>query len=59
MLDEIVPFPAMAQAKRGLRQAKLQVATLACPNLDHGIDDAGLGEGLAFLRGVFHQPDCD
>ena len=53
MLDEVVPFPAMAQAERGLRQAGVQVTTYACPNLGHGIDDAGLDEGLAFLRGTF------
>jgi len=53
MLDEVVPFPAMAQAERGLRQAGVQVVTHACPNLGHSIDDAGLDIGLAFLRDAF------
>jgi len=52
-LDEVVPFPAMAQAERGLRQAGVQVATHACPNLGHSIDDTGLDIGLAFLRDAF------
>ena len=43
----------MAQAERGLRQAGVQVATHARPNLDHGIDSAGLDVGLAFLRDAF------
>lgn len=50
--DGVVPFAAMAWAEQCLRAAKLPVSTLACPGLEHTIDDAGLAAGLTFLRKV-------
>lgn len=50
MLDDVVPFAAMAHAQSGLQNANINVQTLACPGLYHSVDDAGLAEGLHFLR---------
>jgi phospholipase/carboxylesterase len=50
--DEVIPFAAMAQARAGLQNANINVATLERPGLTHSIDDAGLMEGLRFLRKI-------
>lgn len=50
--DEIVPFAELAKAEAGLREAGYSVTSLDLPNLDHGIDLAGLDKGLEFLRKV-------
>jgi len=51
--DEIVPFQALSLAEQGLRAAGIAVESLTCPGLGHGIDEAGLKRGGAFLRRVF------
>jgi phospholipase/carboxylesterase len=51
--DEIVPFQAMALAEQGLKAVGLSVESLTCPGLGHGIDEAGLKRGSAFLRQIF------
>lgn len=50
--DEIVPFSAMAAAESALGAAGVAVESYARPGLGHGIDEIGLGIGLAFLRRV-------
>ena len=50
--DEIVPFESMAEAQAGLESAGVSVESYARPGLGHGIDEVGLGIGLAFLRRV-------
>ncbi|MDD5585368.1 MAG: dienelactone hydrolase family protein [Alphaproteobacteria bacterium] len=52
MKDDVIRFPAMLHAQNGLQNANITVATLARPDLYHSIDDAGLAEGLRFLRKV-------
>jgi phospholipase/carboxylesterase len=51
--DEIVPFQALALAEQGLKAAGVRVESLICPGLGHGIDEAGLKRGGAFLRQIF------
>ena len=48
--DAVLPFAAMAEAERGLKAAHIPVRVLSCPHLGHSIDDAGIKEGMAFLR---------
>ncbi len=50
--DDIVPYPALADAERGLRAAEIPVTSVTCPGLGHSIDDRGLIEGLAFIRKI-------
>ena len=50
--DEIVPFAALSMAEQGLKAAGVPVDSLACPGLGHGIDEAGLKRGGAFLQKV-------
>ncbi len=50
--DEIVPFAAMAEAEAGLKADDVAVDSFARPGLGHGIDEIGLGIGMAFLRRV-------
>jgi len=50
--DEIVPFHAMEHARLGLEQVGVAVESIARPGLGHGIDEVGLGIGMAFLRRV-------
>lgn len=49
-MDEVVPFAAMGAAEQALKQAGLSVSTLACPMTGHTIDEAGLREGLRFIK---------
>jgi phospholipase/carboxylesterase len=51
--DEIVPFQALSLAEQGLKAAGVRVESLICPGLGHGIDEAGLKRGGAFLRQIF------
>lgn len=51
--DEVVPFAALQMAVTGLQNANLNVTSFARPGLGHSIDEAGLNEGLLFLRRVF------
>lgn len=48
--DEVVPYSAMAEAERGLQEAKIPVTTLPCPDFGHSIDDRGVMQGLIFLK---------
>jgi phospholipase/carboxylesterase len=48
--DPIVPFERMAEAATALGEAGMAVETLACPDLPHSIDEAGLQAGAEFLR---------
>jgi phospholipase/carboxylesterase len=48
--DEIVPFAALSMAEQGLKAAGVPVDSLTCPGLGHGIDEAGLKRGAAFLQ---------
>jgi phospholipase/carboxylesterase len=50
--DPTVPFLSMAEAEAALKSAGVAVETLACPGVGHGIDDAGLRRGGAFLHQV-------
>ncbi len=50
--DEVVPFTYFRAALGGLKRAGLEVSSLACPNLGHSIDPAGLQAGLTFLQKV-------
>jgi phospholipase/carboxylesterase len=50
--DEIVPPQALPLAVAGLTAAGVPVESLTCPGLGHGIDEAGLERGGAFLRQV-------
>lgn len=47
--DEIVPFPAMAAAERGLTSAGIAVQSFARPGLPHSIDEPGLTRAMKFL----------
>ncbi len=47
--DPVVPFERMAQAASALDAAGIAVETLACPDLPHSIDEAGLQAGAEFL----------
>ena len=54
-LDEVVPFKAMDESKRAMKAAGLSVRSLARPQLGHGLDDAGIATGLAFLMQSFNS----
>jgi len=47
--DEIVPFPALAEAEAALKAAAIPVTSLARPRLGHSIDEVGLMRGGQFL----------
>ncbi len=51
--DEVVPPQALPMASKALESAGVPVETLVSPGLGHGIDEAGLKRGSAFLRRVF------
>lgn len=48
--DEVVPYAALAEAERGLKEASIPVTTVTCPGFGHSIDDRGVIEGLKFLK---------
>ncbi|MDB5411647.1 MAG: phospholipase/carboxylesterase [Rhodospirillales bacterium] len=50
--DLVVPFDALAMAEASLKAAGVQVETLTCAGLGHGIDEAGLKRAAAFLQRV-------
>ena len=52
-VDDVVPPQALPVAANALKAAGVAVETLVCPGLGHGIDEAGLRRGGAFLRGAF------
>jgi phospholipase/carboxylesterase len=49
-MDEVVPYAALAETERGLKDASIPVTTVTCPNLGHGIDERGIVEGIKFLQ---------
>lgn len=51
--DQVVPFGALAQAERALKDAGISVETEARPGLPHSIDQAGAQKGALFLRRCF------
>lgn len=53
MQDDVVPFAAMCHAELALQTAGVAVQSLACPQLGHSIDQAGLMAGAQFLRKIF------
>ena len=48
--DEVVPFAAMGEAERSLKNLGVDVKTLACPRMGHSIDDTGIATGMSFLQ---------
>ena len=50
--DEVVPHDSLAQAEQGLTAAGIEVETLSCPGIGHGIDENGLVKGAEFLHKV-------
>ncbi|HVJ52472.1 MAG TPA: PHB depolymerase family esterase [Aliidongia sp.] len=53
--DDIVPFAMLDRAMAGLRAAGLAPASLACPGIGHGIDEAGLAAAATFLARCLGQ----
>lgn len=51
--DEVVPFGALYAAVQGLQSVNINVMAFPCQGLGHSIDDAGLTQGVRFLRQVF------
>src|SRR5262249_7732673 len=51
--DQVVPFAAMAGAKKVLKSVQLPVTTERRPHLPHSIDEAGLIKGGRFLAERF------
>lgn len=51
--DDVVPVGRSREAERALRAAGLPVEAHYTPGLGHGIDDAGIALGAAFLRRAF------
>jgi phospholipase/carboxylesterase len=54
--DPLVPFQSLAAAETALKQAGVPVETLACPGVEHAIDQEGLQRGGLFLRQVLSAP---
>jgi phospholipase/carboxylesterase len=50
--DEVVPYDSLASAEKGLTAAGIEVETLSCPGIGHGIDENGLIRGAEFLHKV-------
>jgi phospholipase/carboxylesterase len=48
--DQVVPYPALAQAEKALRDAGLPVETESRSGLVHSIDQVGAQKGALFLR---------
>jgi phospholipase/carboxylesterase len=53
--DEVVPYESMALAEQGLTAAGIEVETLSCPGIGHGIDQNGLIRGAEFLHAVLNN----
>ncbi|WP_018183347.1 alpha/beta hydrolase [Kaistia granuli] len=52
-LDEVIPVAALQETEKALRDAGFAVAAIERPGLGHGIDEAGLAAGAAFLNRIF------
>ena len=48
--DDVVPFAAMAQAEKALKNAGFKVESHARPNLPHSIDPEGIDIAIKFLK---------
>jgi phospholipase/carboxylesterase len=48
--DQVVPYGALAQAEKALREAGIPVETETRPGLPHSIDQIGAQKGALFLR---------
>lgn len=55
--DSVVPYPAMAFAERALRENCVDVNTVTCQGLPHGIDTHGLSHAVRFLTQHFSLED--
>ncbi len=53
--DQVVPFAALAQAEKALKDAGFAVATESRPGLVHSIDQVGAQKGAIFLRQCFAE----
>jgi phospholipase/carboxylesterase len=53
--DQVVPYGALAQAEKALKDAGLPVETETRPGLTHSIDQVGAQKGALFLRRCFGQ----
>jgi phospholipase/carboxylesterase len=51
--DQVVPYGALAQAEKALRDAGIPVETESRPGLPHSIDQFGAQKGALFLRKCF------
>ena len=51
--DEVIPVPALQQARTALAEAGVAVETHVSPGLTHGIDGDGLDIGGRFLANAF------
>lgn len=51
--DQVVPYGALAQAEKSLRDAGLEIMTEPRPGLPHSIDQEGARKGALFLRQCF------
>jgi phospholipase/carboxylesterase len=54
--DQVVPYVQMSLAENELTSLGVNVQTLTCPGVMHGIDIQGLQQGLTFLQQVFSSP---
>lgn len=54
--DQVVPFAALAQAEKALKDAGIEVATESRPGLVHSIDQVGAQKGALFLRQCLQNP---
>jgi phospholipase/carboxylesterase len=50
--DAMVSYDSMAEAEVALSDAGVEVETLSCPGVGHGIDEEGLRRGGQFLQRV-------
>jgi len=51
--DQVVPYGALSQAEKALKDAGIPVETESRPGLPHSIDQAGAQKGALFLRQRF------
>lgn len=48
--DEVVPYASLEHAAKGLCAVGIEVETLSCPGIGHGIDQNGLVRAAEFLH---------
>jgi phospholipase/carboxylesterase len=49
-LDEVVPYESMAQAAQTLSNCQVEVQSITCKNLSHGINEQGIKGAIDFLQ---------